>query len=462
MGGEVFPVFEMNKLKAYINRFSKSSERSKDIVKNAALSIGTKGATVLASLLLVPMTINYVNPTQYGIWMTLSSIIALVAMFDLGLGNGFRNRFAEAKAKEDWMTARQLLSTTYVAISIVVAVLLVAALIINQFVDWAKIIKVSESYHEELKRCFNVVCIFTCLNMIANVFNSLLSADQKNGYSSVITGIGQYASLLVIFVLTKTTQGSLYNLALFYSGVPFVVMLLASLLMFRFSHYRRYKPAVRYVKPALIKNILQLGGQFFLIYLCQIVIFQIINVVISREVGPMAVTQYNIAQKYFNILYSVVLIVMAPFWSAFTDAYTKKDYSWMNSMVVKLQKLWSVVCLIGFAMLLFSPVFYNLWIGDSIKMPITISIAMYLLIISQSLGNIFMLLINGIGTIRIQLITYVLFAIIAWPLFAIAGRNMGLMGIIIVPAIVYFVQGILAYVQIRMILKGTASGVWMK
>lgn len=401
----------MKKIKLYIDRYSKSSARSKDIVKNASLSIITKGATVLASLILVPMTIYYVNPTQYGIWLTLSSIIAMVGMFDLGLGNGFRNRFAEAKAKGDMTTARQLLSTTYFAIGIVVSVILLAALIVNQHVDWTSVLKVPESYKTELRECFAVVCVFTCLNMVANVFQTLLAADQRTGYGSIIAGIGQYVALLVIFILTKTTKGSLINLAVFYAGIPFFVMLIASVLMFRFSHYRQYRPSVRYIKPGLIRNILQLGGQFFFIYLCLIVIFQVVNVVISREVGAYAVTQYNVAYKYFNIIYSIGLIITTPFWSAFTDAYTKKDYPWMRSMVRRLERVWFIICFIGLLMIVFSPLFYKIWVGDSVNMPISISIAMFFLVISQSLGNIFMTLINGIGTIRIQLITYIIFAI---------------------------------------------------
>lgn len=80
----------MSILKTYYKKFTHSSERSKDIVKNSIMSTGAKGATVIASLLLVPMTINYLKPTQYGIWLALSSVIGMVSLFDLGLGNGFR------------------------------------------------------------------------------------------------------------------------------------------------------------------------------------------------------------------------------------------------------------------------------------------------------------------------------------------------------------------------------------
>lgn len=452
----------MNIINRYIRRYSKSNERSKDIVKNAAMSIGTKGATILASLLLVPMTIHYINPTQYGIWLTLSSIIGMVAMFDLGLGNGFRNKFAEAKAYGDLTTAKQLLSTTYFALGIVVSILLIIALSVNMFVDWTEVLKVPAAYSVELRECFAIVCVFTCLNMVANVFQSLLSADQKTGYASIISGIGQYVALLVIFILTKTTKGSLLNLAVFYAGVPFFVMLFATLIMFNFSHYRIYKPSIRFIRLGMVKNILQLGGQFFLIYMCLIVIFQIVNIVISREVSAYAVTQYNIAQKYFNILYSVSVIMTTPFWSAFTDAYAKNDAPWMRNMVRRLEKAWLIICGIGLLMVSISPLFYKIWVGNSVNMPISITIAMYFLIISRSLGNIFMTLINGIGTIRVQLITYIVFAIMAWPIYSLSGKAFGLIGIIAIPATVYLAQGVVSLVQVKKILNGTAKGIWLK
>ena len=49
--------------------------------------------------MLVPLTIHYINPTRYGIWLTVSSIIGWVSFFDIGFGNGLRNKFAEALAK---------------------------------------------------------------------------------------------------------------------------------------------------------------------------------------------------------------------------------------------------------------------------------------------------------------------------------------------------------------------------
>lgn len=113
-------------------------------------------------------------------------------------------------------------------------------------------------------------------------------------------------------------------------------------------------------------------------------------------------------------------------------------------------------------MLLISPFFYKFWIGETVSMPMKISISMLFLVISQSFGNIYMLMINGIGKIRIQLITYIIFAIFSWPLFTISSKFLGLSGIIAVPALVYFIQGVLGKIQITKIIKHTDKGLWSK
>ena len=62
--------------------------------------------SVLINFLLVPLTLNYLNPTRYGIWLTLTSVINWVNVLDIGLGTGLRNKFAEALATNDDGLAR--------------------------------------------------------------------------------------------------------------------------------------------------------------------------------------------------------------------------------------------------------------------------------------------------------------------------------------------------------------------
>ena len=74
------------------NNFTKGHERSIKAKKNIGLSFLIKGASIAISLILVPLTINYINPYRYGIWLTLSSVVSWFSFFDIGLTNGLRNK----------------------------------------------------------------------------------------------------------------------------------------------------------------------------------------------------------------------------------------------------------------------------------------------------------------------------------------------------------------------------------
>lgn len=443
-------------------RYAKSGARSKKIVKNVLLSLSMKVAGIISSFLVIPLTITYVNPTQYGIWLTLYSVILWVYFFDMGLSHGFRNKFVEARAEGNETLAKQYVSTTYFTILGVMGFVYILGIVANKFINWTSVLNIDVTYREELHNVFAIVFTFACLNMVFSIFSTLLTANQEPGLSSIIQAIGQYLSLGILYILTLCTQGSLTNLALYFAGVPCMTLGICSLLMFFFTKYRCYRPNILSFKFSLVKNILGLGIQFFCIQICMLIIFQIVNIVISRELGSLAVTQFNVAEKYFNIIYMLVNIIMIPFWSAFTDAYTKRDLIWMKSATDKLQKCWYVAIGIGVIMLTISPFVYKFWIGGKVEISFFLSCAMFWLIVCRTFGAIYMQLINGTGHVRVQLIVYIVSAAIAWPLYTISSRLFGLIGIVVIPACVYFVQGFIGRIQISKIINNTAKGVWIK
>lgn len=439
------------------------NKRSKGILNNIGLSLIGRSISTICTFLIVPITIDYINPTQYGIWLTLSSIIAWVAIFDMGLGQGFRNRFAESMALGDTRLAQEYTSTTYITIGSVVTVIYLILILTNSFIDWSQILKVESSYREELSDVFLIVGFFFCVKMFVGIFCTMLTADQKPGIASIIQALGNVFSLLSIFILTKMTQGSLANLALYYSSIPCLTIFLFSLLSFLLvPRYRHLSPKLSYFRFSLIKNILSLGFQFFLINLCMIAVLQLSNIVISREIGPLEVTCYNISHKYFNLLYIAITIVMTPFWSAFTEAYTLKDYNWMKRMIRKLEQVWLGSIAVGLVMLLLAPLAYKIWIDDKITIPLNLDIYMFIYYVLMIIANIYMFLINGIGTIRIQLIIYIIFASISWPILVWSCRTFGLCGILFSPAVLYITQALLGRIQLNKILNNSATGLWKK
>src|SRR5690606_15217617 len=129
---------------------NQGEERSIKAKKNILISIFTKGLGIAISLLLVPLTINYVNPSRYGIWLTLSSIVVWFSFFDIGLTQGLRNKFSEAKAKGDHESAQIFVSTTYAILGIVFLAILAIFFSINPYLKWGEILNLQENNASEV------------------------------------------------------------------------------------------------------------------------------------------------------------------------------------------------------------------------------------------------------------------------------------------------------------------------
>lgn len=448
-----------DKVNAY---FTKGDERSIAVKKNIAASLVLKCISILVSLQVVPLTIGYVNPTKYGIWLTLSSIIAWLSYFDLGFAHGFRNRFAEAKAKGDIKLAREYVSTTYVVLFLLFSVILLITLVMNNYLDWSGILNIDYIYKDELSLVFGILACFLCLNIVASVFTTMLAADQKPALASLVNTSGQILAFACIYMLTKTTTGSLSALAVAFSGIPCLFLLVFSIIIFQTKRYKIVAPSLHSIRFSLTRSILGLGGQFFVIMISMLFIFQFINIILSRVQGPEAVTQYNIAYKYFNVLNMVANIILTPFWSAFTDAYTKKDYDWMRSVLKKLEKLWLLCIPALLLMVICSGFLYQWWIGDSVVIPFSLSVCMAIYVLFQTGGNVYMYLINGTSKVRLQLVVYLLFAFISIPLMEYCCKHYGIKGILIVPSAVFALQACIGRMQILKMINGTAKGIWLK
>ena len=101
------------------NFFTKVHERTLKAKKNIAFSFILKAINIATGLVLVPIVLNYLDETRYGIWLTLSSLVMWFNFFDVGLGHGLRNKLAESQTKGEESLSRKYVSTTYAGLVII-------------------------------------------------------------------------------------------------------------------------------------------------------------------------------------------------------------------------------------------------------------------------------------------------------------------------------------------------------
>ena len=451
----------MNKrLDSITSFFTKGDIRTLKAKKNILALIIIKGINILTGFLVVPLTIHYVSASTYGIWLAISSIVIWISYFDLGLPNGFRNKFAESIAQGDYLLARKYVSTTYVLLALIFAGILTILIISNIFINWSSLLHVDSSLQRELHYVFLVICIFFSIRVVASVFIFMLMADQRPALSAATQAIGQVLALATIYILTITTQSNLLYLAFAIAGIPCVAILTISYLAYHIRPYKRYAPSFRMIDFHLTKDILGIGIQFFIVTIINLLILQVINVVVSRELGPMAVTQYNIAFKYYSVVYMAMELIVAPFWSGFTEAYTKKDFRWMDIILKKLELILVLSIPITLLMFLGTDFVIYLWIGDDVIVPHSLAFAMSIFVFFQSAYCMYSNLVNGTGKVGLQLVAFILMGLISIPVIVYTTRNYGLWGCMLLPVATYAIIALLCRIQIKKIIHQNIKGIW--
>jgi len=186
--------------------------------------------------------------------------------------------------------------------------------------------------------------------------------------------------------------------------------------------------------------------------------------IITQLFEPAKVTPYNIAFKYFSIITMIFVIIITPFWSAFTEAYVKKDIKWIKKSVQKLIYIWAVLCGLALIMLCLSNFAYKVWIGKSVHVPFSLSIGMLLFVVIISWNHVFIYFINGVGKIKLQFYSSVMESLVNIPLSILLAKylELGSVGVILATSICIFPRSIWAPIQYYKIINNRAHGIWAK
>ena len=77
----------------------RARERHRHIAWTTVTAATAKAVTALTMLISVPLTLGYLGPERFGMWMAISAVIAMLGFADFGLSNGLLNAVAHASGR---------------------------------------------------------------------------------------------------------------------------------------------------------------------------------------------------------------------------------------------------------------------------------------------------------------------------------------------------------------------------
>lgn len=448
----------LSKIKAL---FRSNEKRDVVLRNNIMLSLFSKAVSLATSLLIVPATLGYLDNEVYGIWLTITSILMWFSYFDIGLGNGMRNYLTQAISTGDYGKARAYLSTTLCALTVIAIGLGLLSILPLAAVDYNALFNTQSLPGSTLRDAMTIAVLFTLANFVVRNISLVFAALQKYALGDMLTACSGVISLLIIFVLTKTTEGNLIYVVAALTFTPVAVYSVAAVPVFR--HYKDLRPSVRDFDKSLLRRVVGKGMGFFFIQITScLVIYGSSNLMVTRLCGPECVTTYNIAYKFFNLLAVGYIIVLSPMWNAYTDAYVKGDMEWIRRTFRRSMRIWGLTLVGGAVMLAICGVFYRIWVGGKVDVPFSVSLSVFAYISMFNLNSCATILINGLNKIRVQEITSGVFTVVYIALVLLVGRRFGIEGIVLSMAAAYAAMALIHYYQCRLIIKGRARGIWNK
>lgn len=439
-----------------------SIKRTALLKRNILASFLIKGWSVGMQLLLVPLTLHCLGAYKNGLWLTVSSMLLWIDNLDIGLGNGMRNRLAECIACKQTDEAKKVVASTLFMLIVIVVPLcfLINVLVAN--IDLYSILNVDKNIVKDLDTILYFTIIVVCLTFIFKFIGNFYMGLQLPAINNMLVALGHTLTVLGISVAYSMNCDSLLIISLIYTLSPLCIYIIGYVVTF-YGKYSALRPRKANVKVRMMKDLLNIGIKFFVLQIVGVILFLSSNILISRLFSPELVTPYQIAYKYSSVALLLFTIICTPFWTATTDAYKHGDKEWMMRSKRMLDRLLVIISVILLMMLVIAKPVFSLWIGNSIKIPFSMTawVSVYVFILIFSLRYSYIL--NGLGALRLQLIVTVIAAILFIPTSLAAVHFSNNINCFLCAMCCIHLPGLVVNkIQYKKIINGKASGLWLR
>jgi O-antigen/teichoic acid export membrane protein len=364
------------------------------------------------SLVTVPLTLKYLGNERFGLWMTISSVLAMAAFADFGVGNGVLNTIAKAFGKDDMEGVRKAVSSGFAILSTIAALLLIFFFAIYRLVNWPDFFRVvSPQARAEAGPAFAVFATCFALNISIDVVQRVQLGLQEGyrfslwqlcgsimGLFGVLGGIWLHVSLPVLVVAA--------------AGAPILATALNAIHFFGFVR-PDLRPSREFVFRDVIAQIAKLGGLFFVLQAVAALSSSADGFIIARTLGAVNVPEYSIPQRMFGLIGMLFAMLLAPLWPAYVEAISRGDMAWVRRTLSRSLLLsLSLSFIVSSLLLLLARTLIYWWVGHRIHPPFLLLLGLAVWSVFECFRNTLGVFLNGATVVRFQIAVSCTFGVV--------------------------------------------------
>ena len=423
----------------------RAQERHRRVALTAVAAALAKLLSVATALISVPLTLHYLGIERFGMWMTISSLIAMLAFADFGIANGVLSQVAQAHGRDDRAALQRIVSSGFFMLTAIATGLLALFAAAYAHVPWHAVFNVQgELARAEAGPALAVfLACFACaipLGVVQRVQMGL----QQGFRASLWQCVGSVCALAGVLLAIKL-QGGLPWLVLAFAGAPLLSAVLNSLHYFLRS--RPYLlPCLSFFTPSTARLLAQTGALFFVLQLTVAVAYTSDSIVIAQLLGASAVAEYAVPEKLFGLITLALAMVLAPLWPAYGEAIARGDHAWVRRTLKRsLLMALGLAAITSVCLLSAGPFLIRVWIGETIEVSFLLLVALAAWKVVEAGGNAVAMYLNGAHVIGLQVASAVAVAVSALMLKILLIPIMGVAGAVFATVIAYIVFAALPF-----------------
>jgi O-antigen/teichoic acid export membrane protein len=402
-------------------------ERYRRVALSAFSSGFARFASVVAALVVIPLSVRYLGSSRYGLYATITAMGGLVGFADLGIGNGLVSMIAEAHGRDDRRAAARATSTAFFFLLGLALVLGVAFVAVYPFVPWPSLFNIGGRGATEAGAASAAFVLGVLLALPLGIVQRAEIGLQESFVASLWQAVGSMLGLAGV-VAAIVAGASLPVLVLAVALAP--IAALAGNGLDLFLRRRRWlTPRLRDVDWHTGITLLRIGVLFFVLQIAMAVAFESDAIVLAQIRGPDAVTVYSVTLRVFLLLPALLSFALTPLWPAYGEAISRGDISWVTTTFRHSIRLCLAVSLPAAALLLVvARPAIQLWAGVTAPYSLLAAAAVWTVLLSLS-GALSMFL-NGARVIRIQIVLALMMMASNLALSIELTRRIGISGVV--------------------------------
>lgn len=386
---------------------------------------------------------------EFGVWVVITSTTAILATSDFGIGNALRNKLAAlaTRGESGNNEAREYFLSAFYFFLIAALVLSVGLLIFRRFIPFQLLFKTSDVALQRVGADILItVQIIFLVGIPLGIGPVMFFAYQESTWNAMFTLANGLIGTAMVCGLALMGK-SIASTAIWYFLTGLLVTTVGTAGFLRRRRWNPLRVTVRLILPR-VWSLISVSLRFAFLQVSTVFIVNMSTIAASATIGSGTAAEYNLVQKLFVVVITLFHSFLNPLWAGYNDASNRGDWAWCRRTFNKT--IFITITLFSASVIVFT--IWGNWFLKLFAGPAYISFPLLFVLVGVwsmnfTLWSVSSTFLFALGRINFMCILLALLAVVGISLQGSLGVRYGIIGIAIVPAVLFLIAAIAAIVQ---------------